>query len=202
MVGGVSVEEEPGGAACVRFCGGEKPGVLVLEKPWRTPSDGYAIEFWFNAETLEQMAIAALTTTDAMRPHLGLVEIGGRRPGESTGAGTLRYLLRWPPGHRDGMNLYSPSASALPYQWHHVVAQQKSGHMELFLDGNLVGRAEADDAPQSVDALLQIGSLEYRPGRDSAQLRRPFAGSIAEVAVYGRWLTRSEVESHSGMAAP
>lgn len=202
MVGGVDIEDGYQGHSSARFRGGEKPGVLVLERPWRTPSDGYAMEFWFNAETLEQMAIAALTTTDATRPHLGLVEIGGRRPGESTGAGILRYLLRWPQGHRDGMNLYSPSASALPYQWHHVVAQQNAGNMELFLDGKLVGRAVADDAPLSVDALLQIGSLEYRPGQDSAHLRRPFAGRIAEVAVYERLLTQNEVESHAEKGAP
>lgn len=197
MQGDVVIEHDAGARECARFHGAESPGVLVLEKPWRTPAEGYAIEFWFTADTLEQMAIAALTTTEVTRPHLSLVEIGGRRPGESTGAGILRYLLRWPPGHRDGMNLYSAPATALPHQWHHLVAQQQSGRMEMYLNGTLVGPAMADDAPLGIEALLQLGSLEYRPGQEPARLRRPFSGRIAEVAVYERVLTGREIADHA-----
>jgi hypothetical protein len=159
-----------------------------MDAPWRTPADGYAIEFWFLPETLDQMALIALTTIAADRPHLGLVELGGRRPGEASGMGMLRYLLRWPSGHRDGMNLYSPAAAALPYQWHHVVAQQSKGQMQFFLNGNAIGPARTDSAPQSADALMHIGALEVRPGQVFNTLRRPFAGRIAEVVIYDRLL--------------
>lgn len=193
---GVEIETSDDGQVWARFHGKKRPGALHLENAWITPAEGYAIEFWFTAYTLEQMALAALTTKDATRPHLGLVEIGGRRPGESTGTGVLRYLLRWPPGHRDGMNLYSPPAAALPYQWHHVVAQHSKGRMQLFLNGRAAGPAQTDTAPQSMDSLLQLGCLEYRPGQASPP-RRPFSGRMAEVAVYGRLLSAEEIAEHA-----
>ena len=180
-----------------RFHGRQGPGVLHAEKPWPAPRSGYAIEFWFMPETLDQMAVAALTTADAMRPHIGLVEMGGRRPGEAVGPGVLRYLLRWPPGHRDGLNLYSGTNAALPYQWHHIVAQQQAGTMQLYLDGQLIGPAQSDAAPESVEALLQLGALEFRPGQDIAKLRRPFAGRMAEVVIYDRVLDAAEVREHA-----
>lgn len=197
MMGGVQIREDAHGFASAQFGGREQPGVLASEEPWKTPAEGYAIEFWFTADTLDQMALAALTTPEPLRPHLALVELGGRRPGESTAAGTVRYLLRWPAGHRDGMNLFSPAAAALPYQWHHVVAQQRKGRMELFLNGKSVGSASADEPPQASEALLQFGSLEFRPGQGTAELRRPFAGRIAEIAVYERVLTAGEIGSHA-----
>lgn len=197
IVGGVRVQEDAHGFASARFGARQQPGVLVSERPWKTPAEGYAIEFWFTAETLDQMALAALTTLEPLRPHLALVELGGRRPGESTAAGTLRYLLRWPAGHRDGMNLFSAATAALPYQWHHLVAQQRAGRMEMFLNGKSISSAMADDSPQASEALLQFGSLELRPGQDPAKLRRPFAGRIAEIAVYDRVLSAAEIGSHA-----
>lgn len=196
MARDVEIETNTDGQAWARFHGKTRPGVLHMETAWRTPAEGYAIEFWFTADTLEQMALAALTTADETRPHLGLVEIGGRRPGESTGTGILRYLLRWPPGHRDGMNLYSPTAAALPYQWHHVVAQQSGGKMQMFLNGRAIGPAQTDAAPESMESLLQLGCLEYRPGQGSLP-RRPFSGCLAEVAVYERVLSAEEIADHA-----
>lgn len=180
-----------------RFHGKESPGVLHAEKPWLAPASGHAIEFWFMPTAIGQMALAALTTAEPMRPHLSLVESGGRRPGEAAAAGVLRHLLRWPPGHRDGMNLYSPTTAALPYQWHHVVAQQQAGRMELFLNGRRIGPAVADDAPGDSEVLLQLGALELRPGQELAKLRRPFTGLMAEVALYGRTLSPAEVMDHA-----
>lgn len=197
IAGGATIDATPGGVSTVRFRGREAPGVLHLEKPWRIPSKGWCLEFWFMSDTLDLMALTALTTTDTERPHVGLVEIGNRRPGESNGTGILRYLLRWPPGHRDGMNLYSPLASALPYQWHHVVAQQSDGRMTLFLDGRALGVAQADVLPQNVEGLLQIGALEFRPGQDTSKLRRPFSGRMAEVVVYDRLLSADEIAAHA-----
>lgn len=199
VAGGASIEVDTHGVTSAHFHGRENPGVLHLEKPWRTPADGYAVEFWFMPDTLELMALAALTTTDAMRPHVGLVEIGGRRPGEANGTGSLRYLLRWPAGHRDGLSLFSSTAAALPYQWHHVVAQQRSGRMELFLNGKLIGPAQTDSPPQSIDSILQLGCLEHRPGQDLAKLRRPFSGRMAEVAVYERVLSAQEITAHAAV---
>lgn len=180
-----------------RFRGRQAPGVLHSEQPWRPDGGHWAIEFWFMPESLDQMALAALTTADATRPHMGLVEMGGRRPGEAVGPGVMRYLLRWPPGHRDGLNLFSGTNAALPYQWHHIVAQQHAGKMELYLDGQLIGPAQSEAAPSAVDAILQLGALEFRPGQDTTKLRRAFQGRLAEVALYDRVLDANEVREHS-----
>lgn len=180
-----------------RFWGQEAPGVIHSEKPWIAPSRGYALELWFMAETLDQTALLALTTSDPKRPHLGLIELGSRPPGQATGAGVLRYLVRWPAGHRDGMNLFSAAASALPYQWHHVVAQQARGRMELFLDGQPIGPAQSDAVPGDHPAIFQIGALEWRPDQELTQLRRPFCGQIAELAVYDRTLSVREIAEHA-----
>ncbi|MES2596678.1 MAG: LamG-like jellyroll fold domain-containing protein [Verrucomicrobiota bacterium] len=197
MAGGASIDADSHGHISARFRGQSQPGVLHLEKPWLMPSGAYAVEFWFMADTLQQMALAAMTTTDDARPHIALVEVNGRRPGEAAGAGILRYLLRWPAGHRDGMNLFSPKAAALPYQWHHVVAMQDEGRMQIYLNGRAIGPAITDAKPQSLDCLLQLGCLEYRPGQDLAKLRRPFSGRMAEVAVYDRLLTEREITEHA-----
>lgn len=197
ITGAARIESDALGISSAVFRGQKQPGVVHLEEPWVTPADAYALEFWFMTDTLDQMALAALTTTDEKRPHIGLVEIGGRRPGESASAGVLRYLLRWPPGHRDGMNLYSPPATALPYQWHHVVAQQSEGRMQLFFNGHPTGPAHADTAPQSVASILHLGCLEFRPGQDISTLRRAFSGRIAEVAVYDRALGGNEIAAHA-----
>ena len=180
-----------------RFRGRQAPGVLHSERPWRPDGGHWAMEFWFMPESLDQMALAALTTADATRPHMGLVEMGGRRPGEAVGPGVMRYLLRWPAGHRDGLNLFSGTNAALPYQWHHIVAQQHAGKMELYLDGQLIGPAQSEAAPSAMDAILQLGALEFRPGQDSTKLRRAFQGRLAEVALYDRVLDADEVREHS-----
>jgi hypothetical protein len=180
-----------------RFRGRQAPGVLHSERPWRPDSGQWAMEFWFMPESLDQMALAALTTAAATRPHMGLVEMGGRRPGEAVGPGVMRYLLRWPPGHRDGLNLFSGTNTALPYQWHHIVAQQHAGKMELYLDGQLIGPAQSEAAPAAMDAILQLGALEFRPGQDSTKLRRAFQGRLTEVALYDRVLDADEVREHS-----
>lgn len=194
--GAVLQGQKEGGQGTIQFQGRRQPGVLYAGQSWRTPDKHHAVEFWFVADTLEQMALAAVTTTAADRPHVALVELGGRRAGHDFSAGSVRYLLRWPPGHRDGMNLYSPPV-ALPYQWHHVVAQHEAGRLHLFLDGRGIGSTQADAAPAPVDCLLQFGALEHRPGRGLSQLRRPFSGRMAEIAVYDRLLTADEIRWHA-----
>lgn len=197
LAGGAALQPGTnGGRSSVRFQGNKRPGALHADRPWTTPAQGYAVEFWFVADTLEQMALAALTTTAKDSPHVALVELGGRRAGQDFSAGSVRYLLRWPPGHRDGMNLYSPPV-ALPYQWHHVVAQHEAGRLHLYVDGKEIGSTQADAVPEAVACVLQFGALEYRADRDPARLRRPFSGCMAEIAVYDRLLTVDEIRAHA-----
>jgi hypothetical protein len=142
------------------------------------------------------MAILALTAAGAPGNHLTLLELGSRRPGKSTEPGVMRYLMRWPVGSRGGLNIFSPP-KAFPYQWHHLVAQQSGGGLELFIDGERTGTALADNFPPEVSCVLQFGCLEYHP--DPATLERPFSGRLAEIAIYDRALSAEEIRRHAGM---
>lgn len=175
------------------FGGSDQPGALVMEEPWPTPAQRYAIEFWFCTDQVGRMDLAALTPFESRLQHLALVELGGLRPRQGEEPGVVRYLLRWPPGQADGMNLYSPP-KALPYLWHHVVAQQENGRMELFVNGISQGIANTEESPLSVEARWQFGSLRAHPDVDPRQLERVFSGRLAEIAVYDRLLSDSEID--------
>jgi len=82
------------------------------------------------------------------------------------------------------MNLFSAAASALPYPWHHVVAQQTRGQMEPFINGKCVGPSQSDTQPKDHATFLQGRALESRPDQDLNQLGRTFWGKLAELAMY------------------
>ena len=109
----------------------------------------------------------------------------------------VRYLTRWPAGGGGGINIYS-EPQFLPYQWHHLVAQQAHGKMELYVDGKLVGRADADPFAPQIRCRIQLGCLRFEEGSSPESIARPFAGKLAEVAIYDRLLTEEEVRARVG----
>lgn len=196
--GGASIQPDQGGRASALFPGSEAPGALYLEGLLTKPMPAHAIELWFAAETTQQMSLMALTAPETTRRHILLVEVGNRRPAHGPEAGIVRYLMRWPASNRGGMNIYSPPA-AFPCQWHHLVAQQKGGNLELFIDGESVGSARSEAFPDAVACALQFGGLEFHPEGDPAKIDRPFAGRLAEIAIYDRLLTAKEVRTHAAL---
>jgi len=197
LTGGVSLQADASGRTSASFPGQAARGALYLAEPWAQPAGSHAIELWFATNSTEQMAIIALTAADAPGNHLALLELGSRRPGRATEPGVVRYLMRWPVGARGGMNIFSPP-KAFPYQWHHLVAQQAGGELELFIDGERAGTALADKFPGEVSCALQFGCLEYHP-RDPAKIERPFSGRLAEIALYDRLLTPEEIRHHAAL---
>ncbi len=198
LAGGAAILPDESGRATASFPGKTNRGALYLDGSWTKPARGQAIELWFATNSTEQMAIIALTAAGAPGNHLALLELGSRRPGRATEPGVVRYLLRWPVGARGGMNIFS-APRAFPYQWHHLVAQQADGELELFIDGERAGTALADKFPPEVACALQFGCLEFHPGGDPAKLERPFSGRMAEIAIYDRVLTAEEIRQHAGM---
>lgn len=198
LAGAASLERDEFGRTSALLHGKKQPGVFYLDEAWPKPARSYAIEMWFATDSMDQMALVALTAPEVPSKHLALVETGSRRPGRNTEAGILRYLVRWPANSRGGMNIYSQSV-ALPYRWHHFVAQQNEGDLQLFIDGESVGTARADTFPGSIPCSVQFGCLAYRPGADLGRLQRVFSGRLAEIAIYERLLSTAEVRQHAGL---
>lgn len=195
LAGDVSVGASQGRSRAT-FGGKAHPGALYLENPWQKPAGQYALEMWLCEDTLELAALFALTEFEGRTKHIALVEASSRRPGHTTEAGILRFLTRWPAGARGGMNVYSRPI-AFPFQWHHLVAQQSGGSMELYLDGALLGSAQADAFPGAMPCALQFGCLAYRPGDKLSKVQRAFSGQLAEIALYDRLLTPEEIQRHA-----
>ncbi|MEA3208768.1 MAG: hypothetical protein QOE70_1825 [Chthoniobacter sp.] len=201
LAGGASIERDEFGRMSALFRGKSWPGALYLEEPWSKPAAGYAVEMWFASDTVELASLAAFTAVETQRRHIALVEVGGRRPSRGVEAGVVRYLTRWPAGHFGGTNIYTPP-TALPYQWHHLVAQQAGGDLGLFIDGKAIGTARTDTAPGAAPCAVQFGCLELHPGNDLSKLERLFSGRMAEVAIYDRPLTVDEIKQHASPGAP
>lgn len=76
-------------------------------------------------------------------------------------------------------------------QWHHVVATQGSSGIKLYLDGAEVA-ANAETRAQNFTGYWRVGGDVVWEGASTNY----FAGSIDEVAIYGRQLTAAEVTEH------
>jgi concanavalin A-like lectin/glucanase superfamily protein len=196
LADGASIERDEFGRMSALFRGRKGPGALYLNEPWSKPAKSYAVELWFATDSMELMSLFALTVPGTRSRHIALVETGSRRPGHNTEAGILRYLTRWPADSHGGMNIYSLPA-AFPYQWHHLLAQQSDGDMQLFIDGKSIGTARADTFPGAVQCAVQFGCLAYRQGDAPEKLQRLFSGRLAEIAIYDRLLTPEEILRHA-----
>lgn len=196
--GSARIEPDESGRATALLSGRKTPGTLFLDEPWQKPESSYAVEMWFAADSIDQVALFALTAPEDSSRHIALVENGSKRPGHSAEAGVLRFLTRWPARARGGMNIYSKPL-AFPYQWHHLVAQQRAGEMQLFLDGSFIGSAQTESFAGAIPAVLQFGCLSYRPKNGVENLQRVFSGRLAEIAIYDRLLTGDEIREHASL---
>jgi len=201
LAGSTTIEPDASGHRSARFLGPKSPGVLYMDEPWSNSGKGHSTELWFAADGVERSSLIALVARsgfDPDRAHFALTEVGSRRPGRGPEAGVVRTVLRWPPRNRDGMSLDS-SPAAFPYQWHHVVAQQSEGQLELFIDGKSIGAAQIGGAPEAVECSLFFGCLYFYTGADLSALERQFSGRMAEIAIYDRLLTPSEIHRHASL---
>jgi hypothetical protein len=68
---------------------------------------------------------------------------------------TVRYLDRWPPAHSGGVNVLS-RRRYVPYRWHHLVARNVGDSLELYMDGDLVGTAQAEHDAATIPCRLML----------------------------------------------
>jgi len=72
--------------------------------------------------------------------------------------------------------------------------------MELYLDGELAGTAPLDPEENIVSCRVFLGRLVEHPRPELGQIR-PFAGRLAEPALYDRALEAGEIRRHAAGAA-
>jgi hypothetical protein len=170
---------------------------LVLDGSWAPPRQtGYAVELWvlpeeFNASTLVSLTARA---REEEQNHTFLVELTGRSHHLVHEPCRVRYLDRWPPGPSGGVNVFS-RRMYIPYRWHHLVAQKGGGRLDLYLNGERTGTAEADPEGATGPCRLLVGRLKTGLQRGNFQTRA-FVGRLDELAVYDHPLSPAEVRRH------
>lgn len=80
-------------------------------------------------------------------------------------------------------------------QWHHVAGMVDGGGIQLFVDGQRVGRDQNYTNPKLYAGYWRIGS-DQTNGFLNKPLDSGLAGSIDEVAVYPKALTKAEVQAN------
>jgi hypothetical protein len=173
----------------VRFDGGT--GNVTSSSQVGGPSS-FAAELWFKT-----------TTTNGGK----LIGFGNSQTGNSGNYDKHVYMLndgRLVFGVYNGGfdTLYTPNGYN-DGQWHHVVAEQGSTGMSLYVDDHLAG-SNAVSANQGYDGYWRVGgdNLGAWPDRPNSDY---FAGTIDEIAIYASPLTATQVDGHylaSGRSGP
>ena len=187
------------------FGPGQNDQYLRMDEPWKPEwSSGFAIEFWFQSETIGHAALVGLVAPKDTVNHLSLVELTSSNRRTLFRPASVRSLYRWPPGRDGGENVFSNDVY-VPYRWHHVVSQLAGDRMELYLDGVLqssqpIGRHGSESCQFLLGRLstLTEGSTKI----PHTGYRRAFVGLIDEVALYDRPLRAEEIQAHLRLATP
>ncbi|TDN90828.1 PKD domain-containing protein [Microbacterium sp. BK668] len=80
-------------------------------------------------------------------------------------------------------------------QWHHLVGTVGSGGMELYVDGIRVGRDQSATTPKTYEGYWRIGA-DQTTGFANRPSDAALAGSIDDVAVYSKALSKSDIQAH------
>ncbi|MBO1031371.1 PKD domain-containing protein, partial [Tessaracoccus sp. SD287] len=94
-----------------------------------------------------------------------------------------------------GVRTISSAAGYNDGQWHHVVGTLSAEGQKFWLDGNLIGANPAVTSAQAYNGYWRIGG-DNTSGWTNIGSSSYLAGTIADVAIYDRALTRSEIDSH------
>jgi len=190
---------------CAVFGSEETEQTLALDGLWEPPRDpGYAVELWVLPERIGHAALASLI--EPVPPnddykHLFLLELTASDRQSLLPPGEVRFLHRWPPSDWGGDNLFS-SRHYVPYRWHHLVAQNNGGMMELYVDAVPVPPIPIHSDTATEACALLLGRLKPEPRPEGKIHSRPFVGRIDELALYNHPLSAEDVRSHYTLANP
>lgn len=195
---GVSLQRDERQKLTAHF-DGEKTGTgLVPLEPLMLPRSGWAVEFWFVSSTADQSSLATLALGENDPLHVMIVEYNTVIPNIEMRR-SVRFLMRWPAESHGGVNLFS-KPTFLPYQWHHVVAQQKEESMELWVDGRRAGRGVCDPLPDEIRGYFSFGATTIMaPVTHGPIHSRHLSGRMAEIAIYQRLLSEEEIRQHASI---
>ena len=199
--GPIRLTRSPGQNQSIIFKADETQPYLEMAAPWApVRSPGFAVELWFLAEAISHATLASLSDPTATTPvkHQFITELTALTRQTLHPPAVVRFLHRWPPNSRGGVNVYSP-AHYVPYRWHHLVAQVEAERMELYLDGTLIESLPVNPDRASKPGLLLLGRLSKVP-IDHWWWSRPFVGLMDEVALYDHPLSAEEVRTHYRLA--
>ncbi|WP_395744923.1 LamG-like jellyroll fold domain-containing protein [Prosthecobacter sp.] len=174
------------------FSADSEPQFLQADGEW-TPPDEFAVELWFASDAFHSSALAVLHALDDENDTLSLLQLTRRDARNALRPGRVRFLFRWPPGSRDGMNVYSAPLYT-PYRWQHLVCQRRGDKLEMYLDGRLVGDAALPGAEKTTACALSFGRLFKAAGHREG---RQFVGRMAQMAVYEHVLSAQEIREHA-----
>lgn len=150
-----------------------------------TNPTSYSLESWFKTTTTRGGKIIGFGNSNTglssnYDRHVYMQDDGTLAFGVWTGQPNL---IITPVAYNDG-------------KWHHMVAEQSSDGMKLFLDGALVGTNPQTQA-QPYTGYWRVGG-DTTWGSSSPY----FEGTIDEVAVYSKALSADRVAAHYNLAAP
>jgi hypothetical protein len=196
-VGPVKLAGAPGGNRSVQFENTAEEQYLKMDDSWMPPRQtGYAVELWALPQEFNGSILVSLFSrvNPAAQNHLFLLELVGRKHHLVHEPFTVRYLDRWPPGTEGGVNAFS-QRTYVPCRWVHLVAQKVGNRQELYMDGSLVGTAEAESEPATEACRLVVGRLRTGKHWRPDQIRQ-FVGRLDELAVYDHPLAHEDIRRH------
>ncbi len=106
---------------------------------------------------------------------------------EIQGAGTLRYLHRFPFSSGGGSNIYTTDSYA-DGSWHHVAAVKSTAEMVLYLDGQPAGTQPDNTQFAGPLGEIWLGTLDQR-------MQRMFPGPLDDLRIYKRVTSEQEVRT-------
>jgi hypothetical protein len=174
------------------FAAGDEPQFLQAEGEWTPPAE-FAMELWFASDAFHNSVLAVMHAVDKEKDTLSMLQLTRRDARNALRPGRVRFLFRWPPGSRDGVNVYSTPVYT-PYQWQHLVCQRRGDVLEMYLDGKLVGDTSLKGNEETTASVLRFGRLFTAAGNRDA---RQFVGHMDEIAVYDHVLSAEEIREHA-----
>jgi hypothetical protein len=117
---------------------------------------------------------------------------------ELQGAGTLRFLHRYPLGGGGGNNVYTTTTYD-DGAWYHAAIVKSATEIVLYVNGENEGSTPDTSVFDPADAFgLAVGVLD----NERTPLSRFFVGAIDDIRIYERALSQAEIASLAGRTEP